>query len=178
MQETQEMRVPSLGRQDTWRRKWQPTPVLLARESHGQRSLTDCSPRSGKELDATVHRCAHVHAHTHSGSEVIEQGLKSRSPELKDKTLCSSPQAQTHLVSSTSLYLPGGLRPCIPCFFFKKSISSQTSSWTNNKILNLYGLHRYSKLIKENILCPRPLRWRKTWHEKPYGFPNVPKEQL
>ena len=27
-----------------WRRKWQPTPVLLPRESHGQRSLAGYSP--------------------------------------------------------------------------------------------------------------------------------------
>ena len=27
-----------------WRRKWQPTPVLLPGESHGQRSLVGCSP--------------------------------------------------------------------------------------------------------------------------------------
>ena len=28
-----------------WRRKWQPTPVLLPGESHGQRSLAGYSPR-------------------------------------------------------------------------------------------------------------------------------------
>ena len=27
-----------------WRRKWQPTPVLLPRKSHGWRSLVGCSP--------------------------------------------------------------------------------------------------------------------------------------
>ena len=27
-----------------WRRKWQPTPVFLPRESHGQKSLAGCSP--------------------------------------------------------------------------------------------------------------------------------------
>ena len=27
-----------------WRRKWQPTPVFLPRESHGQRSLVGYSP--------------------------------------------------------------------------------------------------------------------------------------
>ena len=29
---------------DQWRRKWQPTPVFLPRESHGQRSLVGCCP--------------------------------------------------------------------------------------------------------------------------------------
>lgn len=28
------------------------------------------------------------------------------------------------------------------------------SSYTNTKILNLYGFHRYNKLIKDNTLCP------------------------
>ena len=27
-----------------WRREWQPTPVFLPRESHGQGSLVDCCP--------------------------------------------------------------------------------------------------------------------------------------
>ena len=32
-----------------WRRKWQPTPVLLPGESHGGRSLVDYSPWGHKE---------------------------------------------------------------------------------------------------------------------------------
>ena len=36
-----------------WRRAWQPTPVLLPRESHEQRSLAGCSPWGCKELDVT-----------------------------------------------------------------------------------------------------------------------------
>ena len=46
---------------------WQPTPVLLSRESHGQRSLGGYSPWSCKELDKTehAHTCTHTHTHTH-----------------------------------------------------------------------------------------------------------------
>ena len=36
-----------------WRRAWQPTPVSLPRESHGQRSLVGYSPWGRKELDTT-----------------------------------------------------------------------------------------------------------------------------
>ena len=36
-----------------WRRKWQPTPVLLPGRSHGQRSLVGYSPWGHKELDTT-----------------------------------------------------------------------------------------------------------------------------
>ena len=34
-----------------WRRKWQPTPVLLPGKSHGQRSLVGYSPWGCKESD-------------------------------------------------------------------------------------------------------------------------------
>ena len=34
-----------------WRRTWQPTPVFLPGESHGQRSLAGYSPQDQKELD-------------------------------------------------------------------------------------------------------------------------------
>ena len=36
-----------------WRRKWQPTPVFLPGESHGQRSLVGCSPWGRQESDTT-----------------------------------------------------------------------------------------------------------------------------
>ena len=36
-----------------WRRAWQPTPVSLPGESHGQRSLVGSSPWGRKELDTT-----------------------------------------------------------------------------------------------------------------------------
>ena len=36
-----------------WRRKWQPTPVLLPGKPHGQRSLVGCSPWGRKESDTT-----------------------------------------------------------------------------------------------------------------------------
>ena len=38
-----------------WRRAWQPTPVFLPGESHGQRSLAGYSPWSRKESDTTEH---------------------------------------------------------------------------------------------------------------------------
>ena len=40
----QEMWVQFLGREDPWRRKWQPTSVFLPGKSHGQRSLAGYSP--------------------------------------------------------------------------------------------------------------------------------------
>ena len=43
-----------------WRRKWQPTPVFLPGESHGQRSLVGYSPQSCKELDTTERLSTHT----------------------------------------------------------------------------------------------------------------------
>ena len=45
-----------------WRRKWQPTPVFLPKNLHGQKSLADYSPRGHKELDTAeqLHTQAHL----------------------------------------------------------------------------------------------------------------------
>ena len=51
-----------------WRRKWQPTPVLLPGESHGGRSLVGCSPWGHKQWDTTER----LHFHFLSFSEGIE----------------------------------------------------------------------------------------------------------
>ena len=51
--EMQEMLVGSLGREDPLEEKWQPTPVFLPGESHGQRSLVGYSPWGHKESDTT-----------------------------------------------------------------------------------------------------------------------------
>ena len=40
-------------RKDPWGREWQPTPVFLPGESHGQRSLAGYSPWGCTELDTT-----------------------------------------------------------------------------------------------------------------------------
>ena len=36
-----------------WRRAWQPTPIFLPGESHGQKSLAGYDPQSCKESDTT-----------------------------------------------------------------------------------------------------------------------------
>ena len=47
-----------------WRRKWQPTPVLLPGKFRGQRSLVGYSTWGRKEMDMT--ECTHTHTHTHA----------------------------------------------------------------------------------------------------------------
>ena len=44
--------IPSVGKMP-WRREWQPSPVFLPGESHGQRSLVGYSPWGHTESDTT-----------------------------------------------------------------------------------------------------------------------------
>ena len=46
-------RFNSWVRKIPWKKKWQPTPVFLPGESHGQRSLVGYSPWGHKESDTT-----------------------------------------------------------------------------------------------------------------------------
>ena len=48
-----------------WRREWLPTPVLLPREFHVQRSLAGSSLWSHKDSDTTEQH-THTHTHTHT----------------------------------------------------------------------------------------------------------------
>ena len=43
-----------------WSGKWQPTPVLLPGEFHGQRSLAGYNPGGCKEQDTTEHARTHT----------------------------------------------------------------------------------------------------------------------
>ena len=52
-----------------WGREWQPTPVFLTGESHGQRSLAGHSPWGLKEL-GTSEQLTHTHTHTHTHTRV------------------------------------------------------------------------------------------------------------
>ena len=47
-----------------WRSKWQPTPIFLPGDFHGQKSLVGYSPQGHKELDTTKQTHTHTHAHT------------------------------------------------------------------------------------------------------------------
>ena len=60
-----------------WRRKWQPTPVFLLGEFHGQRSLASYSLCGCKESDMTewltrthTFTCVRAHTHTHRHREL------------------------------------------------------------------------------------------------------------
>ena len=71
-----------------WRRKRQPTPVFLLRESHGQRSLAGYSPWGCKESDTTEHAIKHK-------QREIQAALAEA--EVTKYKLPSSPPLQEHL---------------------------------------------------------------------------------
>ena len=50
-----------------WRRKWQPTPVFLPGESHGQRSLW-ATVLGVTESDTTEHKHTHIHTQKDVGT--------------------------------------------------------------------------------------------------------------
>ena len=53
-----------------WRRPWQPSPVFLPGESHGQRSLAGYGPQDRKELDMTE-------AIQHAWTSLVAQMVKN-----------------------------------------------------------------------------------------------------
>ena len=63
--------LPASAGFDPWvgkiplRKEWQPTPVFLPGEVHGQGSLAGYSPWGCKEPDTTK-QLTHTHRHTHS----------------------------------------------------------------------------------------------------------------
>ena len=67
----------------SWRREWQPTPVFLPREFHGQRSLLDYSPQGWKELDTAeatnTHRLTNAPYFTRCHSQIclMVKGLET-----------------------------------------------------------------------------------------------------
>ena len=62
-QEKQEMWIRSLDWEVSLGRKWQPIPVFLPGESHGQRNLVGYCPWGSKELD-TPEATEHEHRNT------------------------------------------------------------------------------------------------------------------
>ena len=65
--------IPRLER-SPGERAWQPTPVFLPGESHGQRSLASYSPWSHKESDMTE-QLAHTQKHTQTSCTILIKTL-------------------------------------------------------------------------------------------------------
>ena len=98
--------VPSLL--FTWgQRKWQPTPVFLPGEPHGQRSLVGCSPWGCKQSDTTER----LHFHFQTMVEVMKIKVTSfKIPSMHCYTQCPQPCSRpppTHTRTGDSWTLAG-----------------------------------------------------------------------
>ena len=64
-----------------WSRAWQPTPLFLPGESHGQRSLAGCSPWDHNESVTTERPHTHTNAYTHNVHKATSVDWKLRHRE-------------------------------------------------------------------------------------------------
>ena len=90
-----------------WRRKWQPTLVLLPGESHGERSLVGYSPWGHTESDTT--EWLHLHLHLSlKGKKLPKLGLL--------------PSFPTQLIDLFFLHIYY-LQHVQPCFYYRQHLS-------------------------------------------------------
>ena len=75
----QETQVPSLGLEDPCSRGMAATPVFLAGEFHGQRSLVGYSPWGRKESDTTDQL---THIHTDINEKIKHQFIQGPTPVI------------------------------------------------------------------------------------------------
>ena len=85
-----------------WRREWQPTPVSLPGQFHGQRSLAGYSPWGHREIrhDWVTNTCvdarARVHTHTCVKPEATPQGCLGAEPCLCCSLMCAPVPGAVH----------------------------------------------------------------------------------
>ena len=97
-----------------WRRRWQPTPVLLPGKFHGLRSLIVYSPLGRRESD-TIERL-HVHfqnfsqfivIHTVKGFGIVDK--EEIDVFLEPSCLCDDPADVGNLISGSSAFSKASL---------------------------------------------------------------------
>ena len=93
------------SREGLWRRQWQPTPVRLPGEFHGQRSLVGCCPWGRTESDmteATFPACLHWRGKWQPTPVCLPGGSHGRRSLVA--AVCGVAQSQTQLkrLSSSS----------------------------------------------------------------------------
>ena len=99
-----------------WRRKWQPSPVLLSGKFHGQRSLANGSSCGHKEWDTTERAHTHTHTQTHTHTPLWYQVDVSQASSFWAITIRTKEQIVNSWRTRYRLYLP--LQH--PCSLFRK----------------------------------------------------------
>ena len=106
-----------------WRRKWQPIPVFLPGESHGQRSLAGYSPRGRKESDMPelTHYCCQLPSHSgqirtshHIHHRLTLSALCGQSRALQARSLRTVPCSLRFLLFMFCRRLRVSLSPALP----------------------------------------------------------------
>ena len=114
-----------------WKMTWQPTPVFLPRESHGQRSLVGYHPQGHKESDTTE-------ATEHSGTAKLHMNLF-----FDQTTQFLRIWSEYALQQYKNIYA----QECSLCSNFNKKYWEQ-SEWTKqetlNKLWTIYTVECYS----------------------------------
>ena len=108
------------------RRAWQPTPVFLPGESHGQKSLVGHSPRRHSQKRLSTRACARAraHTHTHTHTHSPSRPLHSKASQ-KQLSACTHTDTDTH----THTHTPSqGLCTPLPCVCFLQGFSHAVSS--------------------------------------------------
>ena len=112
------------------RRQWHPTPVLLPRKSHGQRSLVGCSPWGHEESDMTERLHFHFSLSCigeRNGNPLQCSCLENpREGRTRWAAVYGVPQSQTQLKwlsSSSSIGITGILSDLILIKYLKYSLA-------------------------------------------------------
>ena len=79
--------IPGLGRFHC-RKKWQPTPVILPRKSHGQRSLVGYSPRGRKSQTQLREQTTTTNPGTTVNKENTRQHWSERKSRVASASRC------------------------------------------------------------------------------------------
>ena len=108
MQEKQRHGLNPWVRKIPWSRKWQPTPVFLIGQSHGERSLVGCSPQGHKESNITE---ATEYTFTHRQREIstadMERFIEGRHLCIHRKLSLEVPRIQGLDCEEGEIFLKG-----------------------------------------------------------------------
>ena len=141
-----------------WRRAWQPTPVFLPGESHGQRSLVDYSARGCKRVR---HDWITKHMYVLSSNQMDTKiDLKSR------KTTFNKEQNATEWIWTSEW---NGLysNPSLSLLALRSSVAYLLSASVQKKRKRKASLHQ--KVVTESI---KPIHGKPQMH-----FPTMPHTQ-
>ena len=139
-----------------WRRKWQPTPVFLPGESHGQRSLVGYSPW-GSQRVSHVHAWLSMHAHTNIISKVKKK--QNRYANVIAAAAATSLQSCPTLCDPIDGGPPGSPIPGI--------LQARTLEWVAISFSNAgKGKWKWSRSVMSDSSWPhglQPIRLLRPW---------------